>query len=103
MRISYQRTGGFAGMVLNFDIQTESLSPEEGQSLLELVDAAGFFDLPSKIVSGEMGVDRFHYKLSISTEEQQHTVEVGDASAPDNLWPLLEKLRLLSRTINRDN
>ena len=97
MRISYQRTGGFAGMVMSFDVQTESLPPDEAKDLKDLVGAAGFFDLPSKIVSDELGRDQFQYQLTITTDEKQHTVEVGDAAVPKSLWPLLEKLRILSR------
>jgi hypothetical protein len=97
MRISYQRTGGFAGMVMSFDVQTETLPADEANDLKNLVDAAGFFDLPSKIVSDELSRDKFQYQLTITTEDEQHTVEVGDAAVPNSLWPLLEKLRILSR------
>jgi len=85
---------------MSLDLKTETLPPEEANDLQNLVNAAGFFDLPSKIVSNEMGRDQFQYQLTITTDEQQHTVEVGDAAAPDSLWPLLEKLRILSRTAN---
>lgn len=103
MRISYKRTGGFAGMVLSFDLQTETLPPEEADELQNLVEAAGFFNLPSKITSEGVVRDQFQYQLTITTDKQQHTVEVGDAAAPDSLWPLLEKLRILSRTTHRNS
>jgi hypothetical protein len=98
MKISYQRTGGFAGMVFSFDVATETLSPDEEKELLDLVISANFFELPATISTDVPGADQFQYKLTVETEEQQHTVEVGDAGVPENLWPLLNKLRILSRS-----
>jgi hypothetical protein len=98
MKISYRRTGGFAGMVMSFDINTELLAPEEANELNELVDSAGFFELPPVIPSAGQGVDQFQYRLTVETVEQEYTVEVGDGAVPENLWPLLDKLRILSRS-----
>ena len=92
MKISYRRTGGFAGMVMSFDIDTESLTAEEAEEIQELVDDADFFELPKIIPSTAAGVDRFQYKLTI-----EHTIEVGEAAVPETLEPLLDKLRVLSR------
>ena len=102
MQISYQRTGGFAGMVMSFVVQTETLPPEDANDLKNLVKAADFFSLPSRIVSDGPARDQFQYQVAITAEGQQHTVEVGDAAVPDSLWPLLEKLRILSRTTNNN-
>ena len=98
MKISYQRTGGFAGMVMSFSIHTETLPSDEGEELKNLVAAANFFELPSKTESSGPVSDQFQYIITIETEDQQHTVEVGDAALPENLGPLLNKLRVLSRT-----
>ena len=97
MKIYYRRTGGFAGMVMSFDLTTETLPPEEADELQELVNSADFFSLPDVIPSEIPGADRFQYRLTVEIEEQQHTVEVGDAAVPENLWPLLKKIRVLSR------
>jgi hypothetical protein len=97
MRISYRRTGGFAGMVMKFDLATETLPQEDADELQELVASADFFSLPDVIPSDPRGADRFQYQLTIEHEEQQHTVKVGDGSMPENLWPLLDKIRVLSR------
>jgi len=102
MRISYRRTGGFAGMVMKFDLETETLPQEEADEIQELVTSADFFSLPDVISSSAPGTDQFQYRLTVEYHEQQHTVEVGDASVPENLWPLLNKIRVLSRT-NRNH
>lgn len=101
MKISYRRTGGFAGMVMKYEVDTDSLPQDEAQEIAQLVDSAGFFDLPSDIKSTGVGADQFEYRLTVETEGQQHTVEVGEAAVPDDLWPLLNKLRVLLRS-NRD-
>ncbi len=98
MKISYRRTGGFAGMVMAFEIVTDSLSAEEAAELQELVASADFFALPAEIISNSPVTDQFQYKLTVVTEKQQHSVEVGDAAVPENLWPLINQLRLLSRS-----
>ena len=83
---------------MSFDVDTETLSPEEAEEVHELVDAADFFALPMEVPSSTRGADQFQYTLTVEAEEQQHTVEVGDGAVPENLWPLLNKLRVLSRT-----
>ena len=98
MKISYQRTGGFAGMVMSFETDIESLPLDEGNELRDLVRAADFFEIPATIESDAPGSDQFQYKLMVETEGQQHTVEVGDAAVPENLWPLINKLGVLLRS-----
>jgi hypothetical protein len=98
MKISYRRTGGFAGMVMTFNLNTDTLPPEESQTLRDLVASADFFALPPKITSRGPGADQFQYSIMVETEEQQHTIEVNEGSIPENLRPLLNELRLLSRS-----
>lgn len=98
MNISYRRTGGFAGMVMSFDIATDKLPSEEAQELHDLVEVAGFFELPAEIESPVPGADQFEYLLTVESNEQQHTVKVGDAAVPENLWPLIDKIRVLWRS-----
>ena len=98
MRIQFDRTGGFAGLRMAATLETESLPPDEAQSLLDLVKAARFFDLPAVIEPPPAGADQFKYKLTIEAEGRRHTVEMGDASAPETLQPLLRRLTVLARS-----
>jgi hypothetical protein len=98
MKISYRRTGGFAGMVMSFDIDTETLPVEQAEEIQGLVSAADFFSLPATIPSAAPGADQFQYKLTVESEEGRHTVDLGDAAVPDDLRPLLDKIRVLSRS-----
>jgi hypothetical protein len=98
MKISYRRTGGFAGMTLSYDIDVDTLSSEEAKEIDVLVASANFFKLPLHIQAETPGLDQFQYTLSIETKEVQHTVEFGEVSMPDNLRPLVDKIRILSRS-----
>ena len=99
MQINFERSGGFAGMRISTTIDTASLGSEETRELQNLIDTANFFALPAMITTtSPAGVDQFQYKLTIETDDRQHTVETGDASAPDTLLPLLQKLTRLART-----
>ena len=92
MRISFERTGGFAGMRLTTTVDTATLPPEEANQLRQLVEAADFFHLPATITSPSPQPDRFQYRLTVEENGQQHTVRVSEAAAPDALRPLIEWL-----------
>jgi hypothetical protein len=98
MRIHFERTGGFVGMRITATVDTESLSPEEARDLHEMVDTAGFFDLPTAITTPTPGADRFHYKLTVETEGRRHTVDVAEAAVPKALQPLLQQLTAFARS-----
>jgi len=97
MRITFERTGGLAGMTVSGEVDTASLPPEEAQALREMVEAAGVFDLPSKPASPAPGADRFRYTLTVEDGERRHTVEVAEAGASDALQALLRRLTVLAR------
>ena len=97
MKISYRRTGGFAGMVMSYAFTTEELPPEEAAAIRDLVRKANFFELPTQFESPGLGADQFEHQLKVETKEQQHTINFGDAAVPENLEILLEKIRIFSR------
>ncbi len=98
MKVSYRRTGGFAGMVMSFETDTDSLPADDSSELRDLVRAADFFALPATIESAAPGADQFQYRLMVESEGRQHTVEVGDAAIPETLLPLVNKLGVLLRS-----
>ena len=93
MKIRFERSGGFAGMMTSVDVDADSLPDAERQALATLVSNAGFFALPSKVVdSAAAGADRFNYRITIESDGRTHTVETTDGSAPASLVPLLDWL-----------
>lgn len=98
MRMHYVRTGGFAGIKLETQVDSETLPPEEARSLVDEVRQSGFFKLPGQLKAAPGGADRFQYTLTIWDAAEVHTVEIGEAQMPDSLRPLVQHLDLLART-----
>ena len=98
MKIRFERSGGFAGMMTKVDIDGDSLPDAERQALATLVSDAGFFAHPSKVVDSSVtGADRFNYRITIESDGRTHTVETTDGSAPASLVPLLDWLNGAAR------
>ena len=100
MQIEFERSGGFTGMRLATSFNTHDLDEEDAAELSRLIDSAGFFSLPTQLESATPGGDQFHYRLTVSREQDEprtHTVTMGEASAPPEVQPLLRKLTLLAR------
>ena len=98
MRIQLERTGGVAGVRMAATIDSESLPEEEARQLGEVVDGAGFFDLPTEIAGSAPGADRFLYTLTVETEGRRHTVHAGETAASPELRSLSQWLTNSIRT-----
>jgi len=97
MNISFERTGGFAGMRVAATIDTDSLPPAEAAALQKLITAADFFnqseDRPNRVVP-----DGFQYTITVKDGARQHTLHLGDGSIPDKLQPLVNDLSTRARS-----
>jgi hypothetical protein len=94
MRITFEQTGGFAGMTITKVFDTSALPEKQAKRLRQLVDAAAFFNLPANLTSDTPYPDSFDYLITVEDEGKQHTVELSESAAPPNLTPLLEWLRV---------
>jgi len=97
MWISFERTGGFAGISKKTTVDTANLPPNEATELPRLVEVAGLFNLPEKITSTNPQADRFEYKLTVEDQGKKHTVTVSEAALPGTLRPLIEWLNQVAR------
>ena len=97
MRMTFERTGGFAGMTMTKVIDTTTLPAEASKQLRQLVDAADFFHLPATLTAKSRQPDRFEYHLTIQEDNQQHTVVVSEQAVPSSLRPLIEWLMAAAR------
>ncbi len=98
VRITFERSGGFAGITRRFEVSADDLPPEEADELRRLIDAAGFFDLP-EAPGGDGGVaDGFTYVIAIEARERTHTVRTSDGTVPEALVPLLDWLNRAARS-----
>ncbi len=96
MRITFERSGGFAGMRFTASLDTDSMPAEQANALKQLVASSGFFNLPATIPSTG-GADQFTYTVTINDQGRQHTVVAKDGSIPPGLQPLLQQLTSLAR------
>ncbi len=97
MRIEFERSGGFAGLRISTTVESDSLAEEQADELCQLVEDAGFFELPAEITGPAAQPDQFVYQLTVETEEQRHTVRVENTTPPPRLQPLLDWLSRAAR------
>lgn len=97
MKIHFERSGGFAGMLIQTELETTELSPQEAKEVESLVSESRFFQLPSRMSGKTGGADRFTYLIEIESEGKQHAVEVGESAVPEQLRPLVQRLEMLAR------
>lgn len=98
LRVEWERSGGFAGMRMAATLDSESLSPEDADELRDLVEAAGFFELPEQIGGpDEGGADRFLYTVAVATDSRRHSVHTSEAAAPPALRSLIQWLTKAAR------
>ena len=90
MRVTLERTGGFAGIKRTAVADTDQLNGETAQKLLELAEQSEFFALPTTIISKGIQPDRFEYTLTVNDGDRVHTVTVGESAQPDSLRQLTE-------------
>jgi hypothetical protein len=95
MHVEFIRSGGFAGIKVAGSFDTKQLLPEQGSTVDKLIEGASFFDLPEKIKPISPVADRFEYRITISSEQQTHSVNVSEAAIPDQLRPLVDYLTTL--------
>jgi hypothetical protein len=106
MRVHFERSGGFGGIRLTADLDTDqlhviygappvqrALSPEEARYLERLVEASNFFALPAGTSSATRGADRFQYVITVESAGKRHSVQTTDEAAPEALHTLVASLR----------
>ncbi len=92
MLISWERTGGFAGISKHKSLDTAFLTAEENQQLLTLIEATDFFNLPPHITTESIYPDSFEYILTVEDEGKQYSVTIAETALTDNLRTLIESL-----------
>lgn len=96
MRIEFSREGGFTGIPLTAEFDTESLSPEDASALQQVIKAADFFELPPVIGKSATGADRFQYVITIEAEGKRHTVRTSEETS-EALQAAIDFLQGLAR------
>jgi Emfourin len=94
MRITVQRSGGFAGLTENIaDLETSHLDPETEKKISAKIAGVGFFNYPS-VVTGDVGADMYRYEITVTDGAKRHSVAFVE-SAPEaaGLLDLVQTLK----------
>jgi hypothetical protein len=96
-RITFERTGGFAGLHITANIRPDDLPEEQAQTLARLLDQINFNELPEQAMNNPSLPDQFTYRITVETQEGEHSIVTGDISAPEELQELFQLLNRIAR------
>ena len=92
MKIHFERSGGFAGMLTTVSVDTSLLPSEQAGQIQNIVEDANFFNLTSAPPPPKRGVaDYFIYKITVE-DGRKHTVECTDIAMQPSIKPLIDFL-----------
>ena len=94
-KITFERSGGVLGQIINTTPDLDSLSSSESEHLLDLIQKADFFHIPENLVARST-VDEFLYTITVQAGAMRHRVHISDTSMPESLRPLIRELTTLA-------
>jgi hypothetical protein len=100
MKIFFQRTGGFIGIPVTLNIDTDLLPESDAATLRKMIADADFFELTEAHL-GKQAPDGFQYAITVEGDGQRRTIQVTDMDMPNKLRPLVNDLSLRARSQRR--
>ncbi|MFN7944932.1 MAG: protealysin inhibitor emfourin [Blastocatellia bacterium] len=97
MHIHFERTGGFANIRLQTEIDSAQLPAREARTLNRLIEEAHLFDQPTKATAAGDQPDQFQYEITISDAGRARTIQTSDAAASDEMRELIDWLTRAAR------
>lgn len=91
MKIKFRQSGGYAGLIMGCELDTNLLSPKEATKLKSLVEQSDIFQ--TKSTRSENTADLINYEITIETKKAKHQVRFDDLSLPEKVLPLLNYLQ----------
>ena len=83
MKITLRHSGGLAGTPVELAaIDTDRLDPGVAATVRKAVDQGGFFGLPARIPSSEIGADLGAFEITVEDGPRRHTVAFVDDGTP---------------------
>lgn len=94
MKIYFERSGGFAGILTRASVDTSSLPSEQAGQIQNMVENANFFNLsPTQPRSKHCPADYFTYKITVEADDgRSHTLECTDIAMQPSIKPLIDFL-----------
>src|SRR5262249_3461393 len=94
VRVGFRRSGGFAGITIAVDTDTDHLSPAQGETIRALLPG------PARPPPSDPGTPaRFTYELKIDDGEHRRILRWPEAAVPDDVRPVIAELTARSRPI----
>lgn len=95
MKVRFQQSGGYTGLSLGAEIDTDTLPRQEADRLEALVEQSGIGSLnrSDEGTARDLG----QYRITIEGMDGSRTAEYDDMSMPDRLMPLHEYLQSHAR------
>jgi hypothetical protein len=91
MKIKFRQSGGYAGLRMGCELDTNLLSPEEATKLQSLVEQSDIFQTKSD--RSENTADLIDYEITIETKAAKRQVTFDDLTLPEKILPLLDYLQ----------
>jgi hypothetical protein len=101
MKITVERSGGFAGMLMRSQVDSSQLSPQDSQELQGLIDAVHFFDLPPQVKIKGAGADRFQFTITVEDGGKRNSVTGSETDLPEGVTALIHRVTMISRNQSR--
>ncbi len=86
MIVRHERSGGFAGISVNAEIDSEMLSAKEANELKKLIGRA--FPSGQSFAKADTMPDQFNYSFAIEDGKKIKTVAVSDENITDEIRAL---------------
>jgi hypothetical protein len=97
MRIHFERVGGFAGIRLRADVDTDTLPAEEAKSWQALVEKAQLGQIHQSSGADSPIRDAFEYWLTVEDGGKRSQVRMSEDTLPPSAMPLIERLVALAK------
>ncbi len=90
--ISFERSGGFAGISLRASMDTAQLSSEESTEVTKLIGRVDLDRCAHTSSPSDRASDQFQYDLVITCGNKRHELSLAEGAVPAELRPLLNLL-----------
>lgn len=86
MKVSYERSGGFAGITITAEVDSSTLTTKQADELKELVEKA----FPPDQLKNKKATmpDQFDYEFTVTDAGKTRTRQVNDESITDEIRTL---------------
>jgi hypothetical protein len=98
MHILFERSGGFMGMTTKTSFDLSDIPEAEAEQVRAIIEKVDFSKLPEKSQNINNSADQFTYTITITSQEWEQTIITSDASAPEDIQPLIKSLNEISRS-----